>query len=171
VLKREFINIDDDLFMIVIVRIQVFLLFYILLFSNSVVACGVMSDRDQLDADIKDLQLEIKMTQKLIKASDQIYLATAKETYENQNTAHFEVIDTLKGESKSEFLANWNDSKTIIGCQSSLGFNNIDIQEDEIYLLYIVNNQLHRASEWKSGKEGLNFTHEILLVRQELSIK
>ena len=119
----------------------------------------------------KDLQLEIKMTQKLIKASDQIYLATAKETYENQNTAHFEVIDTLKGESKSEFLANWNDSKTIIGCQSSLGFNNIDIQEDEIYLLYIVNNQLHRASEWKSGKEGLNFTHEILLVRQELSIK
>lgn len=149
-------------------KIITIIFFCLMLLPDAALACRALPAKEQIAADEIDLKREISMTTELVVTADQIFLATATSIEKDTRKASFELIEALIGESEQVFSAVWDGSRVTIGCRASYGFNNILLEEGQSYLLYLRDGQIRRASKNETGRSGMSFIHELLIVRGQL---
>jgi len=130
-------------------------------------ACQTTSGAEQVEHDAVDLDRQRKIIKDLVAQSEFIVVARATSASAGPSSAHFVVIDTLKGTPSKALSLSWKGGITV-SCHAADSFQDVSVKPDQIYLLYVMSGLVLRAGSTGRRFGELPYAQEVKFIHAQL---
>jgi len=141
------------------------------LLTQNAMACRATPEM-QRRQDKADVIEQKSLVRDLAESSDAIYVAKAVAVNDDENTATFRVIRTLKGDAPVSSSLNLKLGDEItVGCKRSTAFTNTFATVGQKYVVYVSAGKVTRTGSTKRSYPEISFREEIKQLAEALAPK